>query len=248
MIPVADLKEFENQAKELDFSKLENLKVSEKVVIQQTEEWYQQRRFKFTSSSIYKLLVEPKSKEAKEKGELGETAKTYIMEKIAEEVGGFLPDATGRAIEWGNEHEDKAANEYAKVTGNSLEAVGFVQHTEFYGGSPDRSVLDNNLSSDRIGGLEIKCPYNSTNHLWHRLIDSAEYFKKNHPDYYWQCVSHMITLNVKWCDFVSYDPRVSPELGLFIFRLERDEMEVSLLLNKIKKALEYKEYLKLKLS
>lgn len=241
------LTEFENQAKELDFSKLSELKKSEKVSIQQTEEWYALRKFKFTSSSIYKLLVDPRSKEAKEKGELSETAKTYIMEKIAEEIGGFLPDASGPAINWGNENEDIAAQEYAKATGNTLEAVGFVQHSEFYGGSPDRTVLDKSASAFHVGGLEIKCPYNSTNHLWHRLISTEEYFKENHKEYYWQCVSHMIVLDVQWCDFVSFDPRVSSDMSLFIFRVHRNESDVKLLLDKIDKAIQYKELIKYQL-
>jgi hypothetical protein len=246
-LPIEELQKLENQAVELDFSKLENLSPESKIINQQTEEWYQQRRYKFTSSAIHKLLTEPRLKEAKLKGELSETAKTYIMEKIAEEVGGFIPDGSSRATEWGNEHEDIAAIEYEKRTGFSLEQVGFVQHTEFYGGSPDRTVIDPIANENRVGGLEIKCPHNSTNHMWHRMIDSAEYFKENHPDYYWQCVSHMITLDTQWCDFVSFDPRVNENLRLFVFRLHRNEDDVKLLLSKIEKALQYKEVLKFKL-
>ena len=92
------------------------------------------------------------------------------------------------------------------------------------------------------GALEIKCPYNSVNHLKQCLIDSAEYFKKEHAEYYWQCVSHMITLgkDIKFCDFVSFDDRIQKNIGFFIFRLKRDIRVENELLVKIEKANDYK--------
>lgn len=237
------LRELEEQAKKLDFSELKGLDVIESANPQQTEEWYQARRYKFTSSSIYKLMTEPKTKGAKEKGELSETAKTYIMEKIAEKVGGFIPDAKGPALDWGNENEDKAREAYAKQTGNTLEQVGFIKVTDFFGGSPDNIVLNNLVAEDHLGGLEIKCPYNTVNHMWHRLINSPEYFKACHADYYWQCVSHMKVLDVNWCDFVSYDPRLSDGHSLFIFTLKRNKEVEEQMMSRIEKAVEYKNNL-----
>lgn len=242
------IKEFKDLASGLDLSKLELLEPVKE--LQRTDDWFTQRRYKFTSSCIYKLLTEPRSKLAKEAGELSEGAKSYIMEKVTEDVGGFLPEFSSSATSWGEENEDLAREAYRLKTGNKIEEVGFCLHSEFYGGSPDATVIDFRLNENILGGLEIKCPYNSTNHLWHCVIDSQGYFKSNHPDYYWQCISHCITLDCQWCDFVSYDPRIKekyPELALFIFRVYKDESDANLLLRKLDKALEHKNEIKLKL-
>jgi hypothetical protein len=217
---------------------------------QRTNEWKEQRLYKFTSSQVWKLTVEPKTIKAKEAGELSETAKTYILEKIAQEIGGFIPEFTSKEVEWGNEQEENARMWYQIRTGFQVGEVGFCQHTEFYGGSPDSCVVDNTIehvSGVVNGALEIKCPFNSINHLKHCLISSEEYFKAEHRDYYWQCVSHMITLNVDWCDFVSFDPRIDHEIGMFVFRVHRSDEDCQLLLNKIEAANAYKQTLKIKL-
>lgn len=207
---------------------------------QLTPEWYVQRRYKFTSSSIYKLMTEPKSKAAKEAGELSETAKTYIMEKIAEEMGGFIPEINAKAMEWGIENEPLAKQWYTAQTGNEIKNTGFIEHIPFYGGSPDGTVFDNGQK----GAIEIKCPYNSVNHFWNCMIKDAGALKSDHPEYYWQCISHIICLSVEWCDFVSFDPRIDHAVGLHIFRLNRNEEDCNLVLHKIKTAIQYKEYLK----
>lgn len=239
------VKEFESRASLLDFSNLQKLEPVKQ--IQRTDEWFALRRFKFTSSSVYKLLTNPRSAEAKKNGELSETAKTYILEKVTEEIGGELPEFKSQATEWGEKHEDDAAKAYQLKTGNPIEEVGFVQYTEFFGGSPDRTVIDQVMTENHLGGLEIKCPFNSVNHTKHLLLGSQDDLKENHPDYYWQCMSHIITLNVNWCDFVSYDPRVSEPLRLFVLRVWRNHEDVDLLLDRIESALDYKKKIKAQL-
>jgi hypothetical protein len=214
---------------------------------QRTKEWYDARKYKFTSSNIWKLVVDPVSKEAKEKGDLSETAKTYVLEKITEEIGGFIPEAETNAMIYGQEQENEAVYWYKFKTGFEVESIGFIEVNEFYGGSPDRAVLTRSNEGPSIGALEVKCPYSSVNHLWHCLIKDQAYFKKNHKEYYWQCISHMITMDVMWCDFVSFDPRIDNELGLFIFRVYYDSDDATKLKYKISKALEYKEHIKTEL-
>ena len=58
---------------------------------QSTDMWDKVRLGKFTASTMFKLMSEPKSKEAKEAGELSEGAKTHVIEKVAE-------DKTGESI------------------------------------------------------------------------------------------------------------------------------------------------------
>lgn len=206
---------------------------------QNSEEWIQHRKGKFTSSQIYRLMTEPKTKEAKERGDLSEGAKTYILECIAESIGGEIPFFENTATKRGHELEPMAKKKYAFEMDIKVFGVGFIEVDSEYGGSPDGKVDDNGLE----GGLEIKCPYNSVHHLEHCMINDWEYFKKNHPDYYWQCVSHIKTLNVGFCDFVSYDPRIQHSKCLHVFRLERNPLEIALMESKINKAKQVKKEL-----
>lgn len=220
--------------------------------LQRTEEWFNARKYRFTSSCVYKLLTEPRSKAAKDAGELSETAKSYILEKVVQEIGGFLPEFSSKATDWGTEQEENAKYWYQLKTSNRVADIQFCEFNDFYGGSPDSAVIDTRICApddmDVVNGsLEIKCPYNSVNHLQHCLISCADYFKSKHPEYYWQCLSHMITLNVDWCDFVSFDPRIDHPIGLFIFRLHKSDEDAELLLSKLSAANEYKTKLKIDL-
>lgn len=195
------------------------------LVEQRSQEWFDMRKGKITSSEIHKIMGG--------KGDsLSETAKTYLLEKAAEFYGGHGNSATGPAVEWGMELEDQAVEVYEARTKNKVEKCSFIPINESYGGSPDGKVL-------KEGAIEVKCPYNSVNHFKHGLIKTAEDFKKIAPNYYYQCVSHMIALNAKWCDFISYDPRVEDEYKMFIFRLERDEEEIVNVKARVEVAIEY---------
>jgi hypothetical protein len=215
--------------------------------LQRTTDWYAERRGKFTSSEIYKLMSDPLTKEAKSNGELSEGAKTYVLEKIAEDIGGFVPESDTNAMAWGEEHEKSAKTWYQFKTGCVIEEVGFIKVSEGYGGSPDSKSYDRLEGIE--GTLEIKCPYNSTNHLSHCLIHSNEYFKKAHKDKYWQCISHMLVTQGMFCDFVSFDPRIDNEIGFFRYRIYADEVvsDIELLFKKVNAAIEYKTKLKIQL-
>jgi len=78
------------------------------LIEQRSEEWFQLRRGKITSSEIHKIMGE--------KG-LTETAKTYLLEKVCEHFGGVTEPAHGQALDWGTELEPVAIEHYEKVTG-----------------------------------------------------------------------------------------------------------------------------------
>ena len=204
---------------------------------QRSVEWLDERKGKFTSSEIFKLMTEPRSKAAKDAGELSEGAKTYVKTKLAEQVGGFIPSFDNDSMAWGTQQEYYAKEAYFNITGKRIIDCGFIEHPTmnfFYGGSPDGII------EDLKGCVEIKCPYN---HIEHCLIDSPEYFKVNLPNYYYQCISHMILTESEYCVFLSYDPRIK-DLGLFQFILPVDYIEVNRVLEKILKAHRYMNTLK----
>ena len=82
------------------------------------------------------------------------------------------------------------------------------------GASPDRLVGDEGL-------IEIQAPNTATDlaALLTGKITTGKYIKQMQ----WQ----MACTGRKWCDFVSYDPRVPLEMQLFIGRVDRDEKMIA---------------------
>lgn len=201
------------------------------IVEQRSAEWFDMRKGKITSSEVHKIMSD--------RG-LTETAKTYLLEKVSEHFNGYKEPATSQALEWGTELEPVAIEHYEQLTGFKVEKASFIPVDEHYGGSPDGLIPTDGI-------IEVKCPFNSANHFKHGLIDSPEKFKKATPNYYYQCISNMICAGAKWCDFISYDPRVMEGYQMFIYRLELDEEEVFNMKEKIKTAVEYMDTLKVEI-
>ena len=180
---------------------------------QKSAEWYAERAGKFTGSEIHKLM---KSGRAKDKV-FSDTAITYIMDKIAEVMTNGLSikykQFDSRATEWGNEQEPNAVKFYQDFTGRIVTPSGFYQLTDFFGASPDGDIEPDGL-------LEIKCPFNTINHVKHLLCQEPT----DLPDeYFWQLQAELLATGRKWADFVSYDPRCTERTCLKIIRVNRDE-------------------------
>lgn len=181
---------------------------------QRSDAWYRARRGKITSSEIHKILG---------KDLTTETSTTYLLEKVAEKLGG--QEGAGdtvmvASLAWGIELEPVAVDLYNSTREQKAEKASFMPMNEYYGGSPDGIVAPDGI-------IEVKCPYRSVNHLKHMMIDSPEKFKKTSKEYYYQCISNMICAGASWCDFISYDPRMEEEYQLFVFRLHWDEEEAT---------------------
>lgn len=193
---------------------------------QKTEFWNSERLGRFTASEIWKLLGEPKSKADKDAGNLSQTALTYILDKIGEKKAGYSPEFDSFATAYGNEQEPIAREKYENANGVSVTEKGFVVHPDFawLGGSPD-GVVENEIK----GIIEIKCPFVFHNHYEHCMIDSVEYFKANFKEYYFQCQLNMILNDASYCDFISYDGRLS---SMFIFRLPKVDEDCKMIISK----------------
>jgi putative phage-type endonuclease len=110
---------------------------------------------------------------------------------------------------WGTETEPEARAAYEANSGSFVDQVGFVIHPniERSGASPDGLVGEDGL-------LEIKCPMTKT-HL--ATLEDYAAPEKHIPQMQWQ----MACTGRKWCDFVSYDPRI--EDNYFCIRVVRDD-------------------------
>jgi hypothetical protein len=176
-------------------------------------------------------MIEPKLKS--EAGNLSATTKEYLTTKLAERLTGVQREFTSNATNHGLELENEAIKFYEGKTGLSIKSGGYIEMISgLYGGTPDGLI-------EGGGIIQVKCPYNYTNHINNGLIEGQEYFKKNYKQYYWQCQSDMMITQSEFCDFVSYCPEIADNLKMFIFRIEANIEDMELLLSKINQAGEF---------
>jgi hypothetical protein len=183
---------------------------------QRTTEWYQMRLAKFTASEFHKLMTSGRGKDQL----FGKTALGYINDKVAEIVtNGTILDykkIDSKSLEWGNTWEPEAKEKYFTKTGRIITDCGFFEVNDNFGASPDGLVNED-------GQVEIKCPYDTANHIDNIRLKTVDQFIDLRYEYYIQVQIQLMATGRKWCDFVSYDPRCIPSLSLSILRIFPDE-------------------------
>lgn len=172
--------------------------------IQGTPEWHSARAGRVTASRIADLM-------AKTKTGWGAGRANYLAELVAERLTGTVAEGfTNAAMKWGTDMEPEARTAYSFMRDMEVTPVGFVIHPtiEMSGASPDGLVGDDGL-------VEIKCP-NTATHI-DTLLNGAVPEK-----YIRQMQWQMACTGRKWCDFVSYDPRLPARMQLFVERVAMD--------------------------
>lgn len=204
------------------------------MIEQGSAEWLRLRMGKVTASKINDVMAKLKSG--------GEAAgrRNYRVQLAVERLTGQPAETyVNGAMQRGTEMEPFAREAYSFLTGNDVEQVGFIDHPTIAmsGASPDGLI-----GSD--GMVEIKCP-NSANHVEWMIAGKVPPEHVNQMQWQMECCGR------KWCDFVSYDPRLPIDLQLFVKRLDRDESliktireEVELLLSEVTAMVEQLEKLR----
>lgn len=187
---------------------------------QGSPEWKAARSGLASGSKFKDIDSEPRSKADKEAGKLSDKAYTYLCELAAEVITGEQVEISGKPLDWGNEHESGACSLY-EMSKADVEHVGIIlDDSKKYGASPDGLVGDD-------GMIEIKCPYNTVNHI--KTVVSGEMPKEHMP----QVQGNMMINGRKWCDFISYDPRIKGKGKFFVVRVERDDEYIDKLRTKV---------------
>jgi hypothetical protein len=201
---------------------------------QRSANWIDVRLGRFTASEFWRLMSTPRGKSEEH---LSDTAITYVEEKVAEILTKQKKVATSWAIDWGTEQEQPAKQYYEKLTGHKIAGAGFVAFGEHAGGSPD-GYMPEQL-------VEIKCPYNSENHVQFMRCTNGLDLKVMEPKYYWQVQANLLFTASKGiidAVFISYDPRViAPEQRLHYFTIEPDKDAFELIGIKLGAAIKLKE-------
>jgi putative phage-type endonuclease len=172
---------------------------------QRTDAWVQQRLGKATASRIADLMATTKTG-------YGASRANYLAELICERLTGRQAERyVSNEMLWGTEKEPEARASYSFLSDTPVMECGFVEHKTIagFGASPDGLVGDDGL-------VEIKAP-NSSTHIDFLLTRTIP------GKYVTQMQAQMSCTGRKFCDFVSFDPRLPAEMHLFIKRVERDD-------------------------
>jgi len=181
------------------------------MIEQRTEAWHLQRLGKVTASRVADVIAKTKSGPSASRENY---ATQLVLERLTNSVGEAFSNA---AMQWGTDQEPNARNAYELKMSTFVKEVGFIDHPiiDMSGASPDGFVGEDGL-------VEIKCP-NSSTHI--DTLVSQKVPAKYLPQMQWQ----MACTGRKWCDFVSFDPRMPENLQLFVKRIEFEAQYVKML-------------------
>lgn len=175
-------------------------------ILQRSDDWHAERCGKVTASRVKDLNAKPSK--GKALNALGLTILAERLTGVQEEI------KTTAIMQWGIDNEPYAIAAYENETGNFVKGTGLIDHPfiPMFGASPD-GLIGND------GQIEAKCP-NTTTHLNTLLT------KKVPDEYIPQITCQLACTRRKWCDFISYDPRLKKELQLIVIRVFSDELNI----------------------
>lgn len=176
---------------------------------QGSPEWFSARCGKVTASRVADII-------AKTKTGYSTSRANYAAQLITERLTGLPAESfTNAAMQWGTDMEPEARQAYEFYEAVTVEQVGLVLHPTIgdSAASPDGLVGEDGL-------VEIKCP-NTATHIETLLGRSVP------AKYITQMMWQMACTGRKWCDFVSYDPRMPESMRFFCQRVQRDEAVIA---------------------
>lgn len=188
---------------------------------QNTDEWRNARCGSLGASQIADAIS--KSKDGKG---FGTTSKNLRAHLVVERLTNTpIETYKSPSMLHGTTTEDTARMAYEARTGVFVTQTGLHTHPEIGGthASPDGLVGDEGL-------IEIKCP-NSATH-----IDTLK-SKKVPTKYLYQMQWQMRCTDRLWCDFVSFDDRLPENLQMFLVRIHRDDKQIAILEDEVRKFL-----------
>lgn len=189
------------------------------MIEQGSPEWFAQRLGKVTASRVADVI-------AKTKTGYSTSRDNYMAQLVCERMTNTVAESySNSAMQWGTETEPLARAAYEAHADVLVDEVAMIQHPtiESAGASPDGLVGDD-------GQLEIKCP-NTATHIDTLLSQTVP------GKYITQMQWQMACTGRQWCDFVSFDPRMSDGLQLFVKRVPRDNAYIAMLEEEVKKFL-----------
>ena len=161
---------------------------------------HKHRKYRFTSSEIYKLIKKGRGNEFSAPG------LTYIDEKrIENRIGRSLSlNAYSQVIAWGHLFEkllfERLPNNYSLVSDETRKHPD-PEFSEVWGGTPDFEITGTMISEAKCYQLKNFAKYTDV-----LLSEDLDRFKKEFPKEYWQIVSNVIINEVPYGEAVTFMP------------------------------------------
>lgn len=168
-----------------------------------TPAWFQARRGRITASTRAQIIEE---------------ANPAQWIKLSEELRAELAsdwkhvDRDAPPMKWGRDHEAEALDAVSKHFGCKVLEPGLILHPEFdYAGSTPDGYIGSDIT------IQVKCPFSTKNHM-KTVLD-----RMMSAQYYAQVQFEAWTSGRKQIIYASYDPRVPPDIRLFLIDVPVDE-------------------------
>jgi putative phage-type endonuclease len=181
------------------------------MIVQGSPEWFAARLGKVTASRVCDVV-------AKTTSGWGASRVNYMADLVGERLTGEPAECyVSPEMRRGTELESEARVAYTFHANVDVDQVGFVPHPTIpmSGASPDGLVGDDGI-------VEIKCP-NKATHI--QTLEGKRPWLKYEPQMQWQ----MACTGRRWCDFVSYDPRMPGNMRLYVTRRFSDPARIAAL-------------------
>lgn len=207
---------------------------------QHTIEWHRARLGNVTGSQLGRLMKKGKTTY------FGEDAMSYIYllayeRTLSDEVMNNdvsleeyleLISYETKAMRFGTEMEAMARLRYCSDHNVECTEVGLCESfdIENFGSSPDGLVE----TFEGKVALEIKCPQPATYMRYCDSIIDQEDLKKVKPEYYWQCMAHMMCTGAVRTDFIVFSPYSSTPMK--VVKIYPDPKAFSEITERVKEA------------
>lgn len=169
-----------------------------------SDEWYDGRIGKFTSSEIHYLC-----------GDKFETTGclNYVYRKVGEQLTGksVKNDIDVEATRWGAAFEADAIKKFAKWKGLTYIVCQqlVTEEGSMFGSTPDGLIVNRVNSDDTaydVTTVEVKCPQTYANYVSLALCRTPQDVKLTDKKYYWQVIDQMLNCECLVGYFVCYHP------------------------------------------
>jgi hypothetical protein len=204
------------------------------MILQRTPEWYEARMGKFTASCFHEVLSKPADKHAR-------WSKTALkcIERAALQIhmGQYVFRPDNEATRWGMDQESAAIREFTLKTGLQTIDSGFLIHPQIQdvGATPDAIVL---CPDGQRVPLQVKCHFNRYSHPdYLKRLWSGEDLKKMKSHYYCQVQGEIWVTQSHYGYFASYDPRMPEDCRIHSVKVNRDELFIEKLEQKVRMAI-----------
>jgi len=176
-------------------------------ILQRNENWHADRCGKVTASRIKDIDAKPAK---------GKAHNALTLTILAERLTGVQEETKiNQLMQWGIDQEPYAITAYENETGAFVCETGFIDHPVISnsGASPDGLI-------GKDGQIEAKCP-STTTHI--NTLLTRKVPDKYMPQITWQ----LACTRRKWCDFISFDPRLPKHLQIVVIRVLASDLDIS---------------------